>query len=90
MTASHRNVASAFLHRAGLLAGILAVLAGILGMHVITGSHSMHSPAALTAAAGTGAVTHTRQQPMVMPSPPSPTLPRPITLQTGTLLPASS
>lgn len=55
MTASHRNVASAFLHRVGLLAGILAVLAGILGMHVITGSHSMHSPAALTAAAGTGA-----------------------------------
>ena len=55
MTASHRNVASAFLHRAGLLAGILAVLAGILGMHVMTGSHSMHSPAALTAAAGTGA-----------------------------------
>ena len=59
MTASHRNVASAFLHRAGLFAGILAVLAGILGMHVITGSHSMHSPAALTAAVGTGAVhTH--------------------------------
>lgn len=55
MTAAHRNAASAFLHRAGLLAGILAVLAGILGMHVITGSHSMHSPAALTAAAGTGA-----------------------------------
>lgn len=59
MTASRRNVATAFLHRAGLLAGILAVLAGILGMHVITGSHSMHSPAALAAASGTGAVhTH--------------------------------
>jgi len=51
MTASRRNVASAFLHRAGLLAGILAVLAGILGMHVLTGTHSMHSPAAITAAA---------------------------------------
>jgi len=51
MTASRRNVASAFLHRAGLLAGILAVLAGILGMHVLTGTHTMHSPAAITAAA---------------------------------------
>jgi hypothetical protein len=56
MTASHRNAASAFLHRAGLLAGLLAVLAGILGMHVLTGTHSMHSPAALTAAAGTATV----------------------------------
>ncbi|GAA1258854.1 DUF6153 family protein [Arthrobacter pascens] len=55
MAASPRNVASVFLHRAGLLAGILAVLAGILGMHVITGGHSIHSPAALTAAAGAGA-----------------------------------
>lgn len=58
MTASDRNV-TAFLRRAGLLAGILAVLAGILGMHVITGSHSTHSPAALTAA--TGAV-HTHSE----------------------------
>lgn len=55
MTAPHRNVTSAFIHRAGLLAGILAVLAGILGMHVITGGHSMHSPVGLTAAAGAGA-----------------------------------
>ena len=55
MTAPHRNVTSAFIHRAGLLAGILAVLAGILGMHVITGGHSMHSPVTLTAAAGAGA-----------------------------------
>jgi hypothetical protein len=50
MAASHRNAASALLRRTGLLAGILAVLAGILGMHVLTGTHSMHSPAALTAA----------------------------------------
>jgi hypothetical protein len=53
MTASHRNAASAFLHRAVLLAGILAVLAGILGMHVLTGTHTMHSPAALTAGTAT-------------------------------------
>lgn len=51
MAASHRNTAPALLRRTGLLAGILAVLAGILGMHVLTGTHSMHSPAALTAAA---------------------------------------
>jgi hypothetical protein len=51
MTASHRNAVSAALHRAGLLAGLLAVLAGILGMHVLTGTHSIHAPAALTAAA---------------------------------------
>lgn len=50
MAASRRNAASAFFCRAGLLTCILAVLAGILGMHVITGSHGMHSPAALTAA----------------------------------------
>ncbi|MDQ0819760.1 hypothetical protein QFZ79_002050 [Arthrobacter sp. V4I6] len=56
MRASHPNAASAILHRAGLLAGLLAVLAGILGMHVMTGSHSMHSPAALTAAVGTAKV----------------------------------
>ncbi|MCU1548296.1 MAG: hypothetical protein JWO29_1247 [Arthrobacter sp.] len=48
MTASHRNLA-AFLRRAGLLAGLLAIIAGIFGMHVMTGTHSMHSPAAVTA-----------------------------------------
>lgn len=58
MAASHRNAASALLRRTGPLAGILAVLAGILGMHVLTGTHSMHSPAALTAAAS-GATVHT-------------------------------
>jgi hypothetical protein len=56
MTASGRNLAAAFLERAGLLAGILAVVAGILGMHVMAGSHSMHSPAALTAVAGAATV----------------------------------
>ncbi|MFJ5699180.1 hypothetical protein [Arthrobacter sp. NPDC093139] len=50
MAASRWHAAFAFFCRTGLLVGILAVLAGILGMHVITGSHGMHSPAALTAA----------------------------------------
>jgi len=40
--------ATSFLRGAGLLAGILAVIAGILGMHVLTGTHSMHSAAAVT------------------------------------------
>jgi hypothetical protein len=56
MTASERNIAAALLERACLLTGILAVLAGILGMHVMAGSHSMHSPAALTAVAGAATV----------------------------------
>ncbi|MCU1549065.1 MAG: hypothetical protein JWO29_2016 [Arthrobacter sp.] len=50
MTAPSQSHAMAFLPRAGLLAGVLAVIAGILGMHVVTGSHSMHAPAAMTAA----------------------------------------
>ena len=29
--------------RAGLLAGILAILAGILGMHILTGNHTAHT-----------------------------------------------
>jgi hypothetical protein len=45
----NRNGAKAFLHHAGLFAGILAVIAGILGMHVMTGTstHSAHSPASV-------------------------------------------
>jgi hypothetical protein len=54
LIASHRNFAAAFLRHAGPLAVILAVVTGILGMHVMTGTLSMHFPAALTAAtAGT-------------------------------------
>jgi hypothetical protein len=48
--------AASFLRGAGLLAGILTVIAGILGMHVLTGTHSMHSAAAVT---GTSAMTTT-------------------------------
>jgi hypothetical protein len=49
MTTSHRNLTAAFLRRTGLLVGLLAIIAGIFGMHVMTGAHSMHSPAAVTA-----------------------------------------
>ncbi len=37
----------ALLHRAGLLAGLLAVIAGIFGMHIMSGAHTM--PAAASA-----------------------------------------
>jgi hypothetical protein len=50
MTAAAKRLAMAFLRRAGGFAAVLAVIAGILGMHVMTGNHSMHSPAAMTAA----------------------------------------
>ncbi|MBT2520069.1 DUF6153 family protein [Arthrobacter sp. ISL-28] len=46
MTATAKARATAFLRHAGLLAAVLAVIAGIFGMHVITGTHAMHSPAA--------------------------------------------
>ena len=49
MTAPAHAVAIAFLRRAGLLTAVLALIAGIFGMHVMTATHAMHSPA--TAAA---------------------------------------
>ena len=42
---------AAFLRRAGLIGAVLAIIAGIFGMHVLTGTHAMHSPASATAAA---------------------------------------
>jgi hypothetical protein len=49
MTAPAQPRAIAFLRRAGLLAAVLSVIAGIFGMHVLTATHAAHSPA--TAAA---------------------------------------
>ncbi|WP_248758387.1 hypothetical protein [Pseudarthrobacter sp. SSS035] len=46
MSAASRGPVTAFLLRAGIVAGILAIIAGIFGMHVMTGNHIMHSPAA--------------------------------------------
>lgn len=45
MTAALPGRARAFLRCASLLAGILALVAGILGMHIMTGSHSMAASA---------------------------------------------
>ncbi|MEO5321449.1 hypothetical protein PV761_23050 [Arthrobacter sp. CC3] len=44
MTSHVRGRSLAFLRRVGLLAGLLTVIAGILAMHVVTGTHYM-SPA---------------------------------------------
>lgn len=55
MTAPAHSPAIAFLRRAGLLTAVLALIAGIFGMHVMTGTHAMHAPA--TAAASVSA-TH--------------------------------
>ena len=49
MTAPAHAPAIAFLRRAGLFTAVLALIAGIFGMHVMTATHAMHSPA--TAAA---------------------------------------
>lgn len=46
MTAPAWTCTAALPRRAGLLIGLLAVFAGIFGMHVMTGAPSGHSPAA--------------------------------------------
>lgn len=51
MTMPERTFLPAALRRAGLLIGLLAVLAGIFGMHVMTGTHSGHSSAPFPGAA---------------------------------------
>ncbi len=52
MTASAHAAAIAFLRRAGLFTAVLALIAGIFGMHVMTATHAMHSPATAAATAG--------------------------------------
>lgn len=52
MTAQAHTTANAFLHRAGLLTALLALIAGIFGMHVMTATHDMHSPAMAAVTAG--------------------------------------
>ena len=53
MTAPAHAPAITFLRRAGLFTAVLAVIVGIFGMHVMTGTRTMHSPA--TAAASVSA-----------------------------------
>ena len=51
MTAPVNTAAITFLRRAGLFGAVLALIAGIFGMHVMTGNHALHSPS-MEAAAG--------------------------------------
>ena len=51
MTDPLRGRATAFLLRISLLAALLSIIAGILGMHVMAGGHSMHATAAASPAA---------------------------------------
>ncbi|TQJ38131.1 hypothetical protein FBY33_0123 [Arthrobacter sp. SLBN-112] len=51
MTAPVRTSAITFLRRAGLFGAVLALIAGIFGMHVMTTTHALHSPS-MAAAAG--------------------------------------
>ena len=51
MTDPLRGRATAFLLRISLLAGLLSIIAGIVGMHVMAGGHSMHATAAASPAA---------------------------------------
>ncbi|MET3809600.1 hypothetical protein [Arthrobacter sp. UYEF3] len=50
MNATRQSSLTAFLHRGGMIAAVLAVIAGIFGMHVMTGTSSMHPPDTATAA----------------------------------------
>ncbi|WP_284981392.1 hypothetical protein [Arthrobacter sp. efr-133-TYG-118] len=51
MTDPLRGRAAAFLLRMGLLAGLLSIIAGIVGMHVMAGGHSMHAAPVVSPAA---------------------------------------
>ncbi|MBT2588379.1 hypothetical protein [Arthrobacter sp. ISL-95] len=75
--AAQRTMARSALLTASLLATVLAIIAGILGMHVMTGTHSAHSSAIVSA----GTQDTTGHAPSVseaaghahhMPAPPEP------------------
>jgi len=53
---SLRTTPGSFLPAAGLLGAVLALIAGILGMHIMSGTHTAHTAAALITDAGVGTV----------------------------------
>ncbi|MFE4543509.1 hypothetical protein [Arthrobacter sp. NPDC056727] len=53
-----RRLATVFLRRAGMFSLVLALIAGIFGMHVMSGHHLMHGPAGAVAAASAGRPHH--------------------------------
>lgn len=58
MTATAQAGSTAFLRRAGLFAAVLAIIAGIFGMHVMTGTHAMHTPSATAVTAHAASSGH--------------------------------
>ncbi|MEO5316790.1 hypothetical protein PV772_22180 [Pseudarthrobacter sp. CC12] len=62
MTATHRRRLTAFFLRAGFLTAALAIIAGIFGMHVMTGAHDMPSGPAMSMA-GSGGTTQLQTMP---------------------------
>jgi len=56
--AAARSFASMFLRRAGLFSLVLALVAGIFGMHVLNGHHLMHGPASAMTAPESAAHSH--------------------------------
>jgi hypothetical protein len=57
MTAA-RSIAPMFLRRAGLFSLVLALIAGIFGMHVMNGHHIMHGPASAVTVAESAGHSH--------------------------------
>lgn len=55
--------AAAWLRHAVLLATLLAVIAGFLGMHILSGSHGMHSQAPTSGTTGHTAAEHAAAPP---------------------------
>lgn len=55
MREQHRIIARSFLS-AGLLAAVLALIAGVLGMHIVAGPHSLHAAAPPTTTMSDGAL----------------------------------
>jgi hypothetical protein len=56
--AADRVLATAFLRRAGMLSLVLALIAGIFGMHVMAGHHLMHGQAGAVTAVSAGPSQH--------------------------------
>lgn len=59
MTFSRSAYTVAAFRRAALLAGIIAVVTGFLGMHIVAGSHGQHSQAPVSGSAAPAAGGHT-------------------------------
>lgn len=63
MTAASRRHLTAFLLRAGFLTVALAIIAGIFGMHIMTGAHSMAGAHSAPVAAADTVMTHAHGTP---------------------------